>query len=201
MNTKYHRLFKKEQDDGHFWPSFTDLLTIILLCFILIFIAMLLEERSRLDNMIATIDKTIQHAKGEIPMSDQEKFEGFDFSKNPYKQEARERWGNKAVDESNAKINQMSKDEQQAMGEEFDRIYRGLAAIRDKAPDSDEAQAAIKVWYDYLNKIGSYSLDAFKGLGQMYVDDERFTKNIDKYGDGLAVFMRDAMAVYADRNK
>src|SRR5699024_1639235 len=162
---------------------------------------MLLEERSRLDNMIATIDKTIQHAKGEIPMSDQEKFEGFDFSKNPYEQEARERWGNKAVDESNAKINQMSKDEQQEMGEEFDRIYRELAAIRDKAPYSDEAQAAIKVWYDYLNKIGSYSLDAFKGLGQMYVDDERFTKNIDKYGDGLAVFMWDAMAVYADRNK
>ncbi|GGJ88858.1 MerR family transcriptional regulator [Lentibacillus kapialis] len=162
---------------------------------------MLLEERSRLDNMIATIDKTIQNTKGEIPMSDQEKFEGFDFSKNPYEQEARERWGDKAVEESNAKVNQLSKDEQQAMEQEFDRIYRDLAAIRHQAPDSNEAQAAIKVWYDYLNKIGSYSLDAFKGLGQMYVDDERFTKNIDTYGDGLAMFMCDAMAFYADRKK
>ncbi|WP_010529200.1 MerR family transcriptional regulator [Lentibacillus jeotgali] len=162
---------------------------------------MLLEERSRLDNMIATIDKTIQHVKGGTPMNDQEKFEGFDFSKNPYEQEARERWGDKAVDESNAKIDKMSNEEKEAMGKEFDRIYRDLAAIRHKSPDSDEAQEAIKVWYDYLNKIGNYSLDAFKGLGQMYVDDERFTKNIDKYGDGLSVFMRDAMAVYADRNK
>lgn len=162
---------------------------------------MLLEERVRLDNMIATIDKTIQHAKGVIHMSDQEKFAGFDFSKNPYEQEARERWGDEAVDASNAKINQLSKDEQKAMGEEFDQIYRNLAAVRHKDPDSDEAQVAIKVWYDYLNTIGDYSLDAFKGLGQMYVDDERFRQNIDQYGDGLAAFMRDVMAVYTDRNK
>lgn len=35
----------------------------------------------------------------------------------------------------------------------------------------------------------------------MYVEDERFTKNIDQFGEGLAVFMRDAMAFYADHNK
>lgn len=64
---------------------------------------MLLEERARLDNMIATIDKTIHHTKGAIQMSDKEKFAGFDFSHNPYEQEARERWGDKVVDESNAK--------------------------------------------------------------------------------------------------
>ncbi|SFE17331.1 DNA-binding transcriptional regulator, MerR family [Lentibacillus persicus] len=162
---------------------------------------MLQEERSRLDNMIATIDKTIRHTKGEIEMNDKEKFEGFDLSHNPYEQEARERWGDKAVDKSNAKIQQRSNDEQKEMSDEFDRIYRSLAAIRDQAPDSDDAQAAIEVWYDYLNKIGDYSLEAFKGLGQLYVDDERFTKNIDKYGDGLAVFMRDAMAEYAERDK
>jgi hypothetical protein len=32
----------------------------------------------------------------------------------------------------------------------------------------------------------------------MYVDDERFTRNIDKFGEGLATFMRDAMAIFAD---
>ena len=47
--------------------------------------------------------------------------------------------------------------------------------------------------------MGSYSLEAFAGLGQMYVDDERFTKNIDKFGEGLAVFMRDAMGIYAGK--
>jgi DNA-binding transcriptional MerR regulator len=162
---------------------------------------MLLEKRDQIDQMIQTVAKTIDHTKGEINMTDKEKFAGFDFSSNPYEQEARARWGDKAVDESNAKIRNMSKDEKQAYEEEFNGIYRDLAVIRHEAPESDTAQAGMKVWYDFLNRTCNYSLEAFKGLGQMYVDDERFTKNIDQFGEGLAVFMRDAMAVYADQHK
>lgn len=160
---------------------------------------MLLEKRSRLNKMIQTIDKTIQHTKGEINMTDQEKFSGFDFSSNPYEQEARERWGDQAIDESNAKLKHMTKGEQTAFEDEFNTIYRNLAEIRHESPDSDVAQAEIKVWYDFLNRMGNYSPEAFKGLGQMYVDDERFTKNIDQFGEGLALFMRDAMATFADK--
>ncbi len=57
MTTKYQRLFKKEQDDGHFWPSFTDLLTIILLCFILIFITMMIIKSLQIEEMKKTIDQ------------------------------------------------------------------------------------------------------------------------------------------------
>jgi DNA-binding transcriptional MerR regulator len=163
---------------------------------------MLLEKRKRLDKMIATIEKTIQHMKGEIQMTNKEKFEGFDFSHNPYEQEARELWGDEAVDKANAKLGNMTKEEQEAMTKEMNSIYQKLASLRNGSPESDEAQAAIKEWYDFLNNnFGNYSLEAFKGLGQMYVDDERFTKNIDQFGEGLAKFMRDAMAVFADKNK
>ncbi len=48
--------------------------------------------------------------------------------------------------------------------EEFNTIYRNLAALRHGAPDSKEAQEAIGVWYNYLQKFGEYSLDAFKDL-------------------------------------
>src|SRR5699024_6494887 len=57
MDTKYQRLFKKEQDEGQFWPSFTDLLTIILLCFILIFIAMMIIKSLQIEEMKKTIDQ------------------------------------------------------------------------------------------------------------------------------------------------
>lgn len=155
---------------------------------------MLLEKRSRLEKMIVTIEKTIQHSKGEIPMSNQEKFEGFDFSSNPYEQEAREKWGDKAVDEANERAKAMTSSDQ----ERFNEIYRNLATLRHLSPDSKEAQEGIKEWYLYLNKIGNFTPEAFKGLGQMYIEDERFTKNIDKFGEGLALFMRDAMGIYAD---
>ena len=158
---------------------------------------MLLEKRKQLDKMIGTIEKTIQYSKGEIQMSNQEKFEGFDFSHNPYEQEARERWGDQAVDEANEKAKNMTSFDQ----EKFNEIYRNLASLRHLPPHSKEAQEGINEWYQFLNKMGNYSLEAFKGLGQMYVDDDRFTKNIDQFGEGLATFMRDAMAVYADTQK
>src|SRR5690625_289939 len=147
--------------------------------------------------MFHTNDKTMLHTKGEIDMSDKEKSSGFDFSHNLCEQEARERWGDKTVEKSDAKM----KENKEAFQDELNAIYRDLAATRHEEPDSDIAQKGIKEWYYFLNKIGSYSLDAFEGLGQMYVADERFTENIDQFGEGLAVFMRDAMAVYAKNNR
>ncbi|WP_336758784.1 MerR family transcriptional regulator [Paenibacillus sp. USHLN196] len=161
----------------------------------------LLEKRQRLDQMIATIDKTVLHVKGEIKMTAKEQFEGFDFSQNPYEQEARERWGDHAVDQANQKLHSQSGEKQKALSDQMNEIYKHLAALRHTEPASVEAQAGIKEWYTWLNQMGSYSPEAFRGLGQMYVDDERFTRNIDQFGDGLAVFMRDAMAVFADQNK
>lgn len=162
---------------------------------------MLLEKRCQLDKMIETIDKTIKHERGEFPMTNKEKFEGFDFSHNPYEEEARKLWGDETVDNANAKLAGMGRDGQKVLSESMNAIYIKLATLRNISPKSEEVQTAIKEWYDLLNNnFGSYSLDAFKGLGQMYVDDERFTKNIDKFGEGLAKFMRDAMAVFADNN-
>lgn len=158
---------------------------------------MLLEKKSHLEKMIKTMEKTIQYSKGEIQMSNREKFEGFDFSHNPYEEEARKRWGDKAVDEANKKSENMTTFDQ----EKFNGIYRKLATLRHLSPASKEAQEGIDQWYQFINKIGNYSLEAFRVLGQMYVDDERFTKNIDQFGEGLAAFMCDAMAVYADTQK
>lgn len=51
------RLFRNEQDDSHFWPSFTDLLTTILLCFMLIFIIMMVTKSLQIKEMKQTIDQ------------------------------------------------------------------------------------------------------------------------------------------------
>lgn len=73
MNTKYQRLFKNEQDEGHFWPSFTDLLTIILLCFILIFIAMMIIKSLQIEEMKKTIDQ-IMGVRAQLVKDLQEEF-------------------------------------------------------------------------------------------------------------------------------
>jgi len=57
MNSKYQKLFKHEKDEGQFWPSFTDLLTTILLCFMLIFIIMMVIKSMQIKEMKRTIDQ------------------------------------------------------------------------------------------------------------------------------------------------
>ncbi|NLI12921.1 MAG: hypothetical protein GX425_09920 [Peptococcaceae bacterium] len=39
----------------------------------------------------------------------------------------------------------------------------------------------------------------FRRLGDLYVQDERFTASIDKVKPGLAKFMSEAMHLYCDR--
>lgn len=161
---------------------------------------LLMERRGRIDGMLETIDKTVRHMKGEIEMTNREKFAGFDFGSNPYEQEARERWGDAAVNRANAKVAGLSGEKQAELAQEVNAIYFKLAELRAGDPASEEAQAAIGEWFALLNRMGCYSPEAFKGMGQMYVDDERFTRSIDQFGAGLAVFMRDAMAVFAEKN-
>ena len=161
----------------------------------------LLEKRQRLDQIIATIDKTVLHLRGEIQMTAKEQFQGFNFSDNPYEQEARQRWGDRTIDEANRKTVHQPADKQKELSEQMNDIFRRLATLRHTAPESAEAQAEMKKWYLYLNQIGSYSPEAFKVLGQMYVEDERFTRNIDQFGEGLAQFICNAMAVYADQHQ
>jgi len=57
MNNKYSKLFRREEEESHFWPSFTDLLTTILLSFILIFIIMMVIKSFQIEEMKRTIDQ------------------------------------------------------------------------------------------------------------------------------------------------
>ena len=163
---------------------------------------MLEEKRKRFAKMIAAIDKTIQHMKGEIEMTNEERFAGLTFRHNPYEEEARKRWGDESVNQAQAKLAGMSDDELQGLAEKWEMIFRQLAQLRQQSPESPDVQTAIKAWYDFLNEnFAQYSLEAFAGLGQLYVDDPRFTQNIDKYGEGLAEFMSKAMKVFAEKNR
>lgn len=162
---------------------------------------MLLEKKERIEKMINTIEKTIKHSKGVIKMSIKEKFEGFDFNHNPYESEARKLWGDKAVDESNENIEKLSNFEKKEYSEKFGKVISHLANIRTLDPKSSEAQSAIHEWYKLISLFGKYSMEAFKNLGKMYIEDERFTKNLDQYGEGLANFMAEAITYYVDNNK
>ncbi|MCY1038589.1 MerR family transcriptional regulator [Staphylococcus nepalensis] len=161
---------------------------------------MLIEKRNGIDQMIQTIDQTLLHLKGELSMTNEEKFKGFDFNKTKYDKEAREKWGEKIVDKANNRINSWSVKEKNAKSEAMNQIFKKFSELRTQSPGSKEVQANVQKWYNYLNSNidYNYTLEVFKSLGGMYVTDARFTKNIDQFGKGTAQLIKEAIDIYVE---
>ena len=63
--------------------------------------------------------------------------------------------------------------------------------------NSAEAQALVaKLQAHITANYYTCTDEILADLGKMYIADERFKKNIDKYGDGTAEFVAEAIAVY-----
>jgi len=160
-------------------------------------------KRDHIDVLITNVEKSIRAMKGELEMSDVEKFEGFkqkliDDNEQQYGEEIRAKYGDGTVDRSNAKIKGMTK-EQYA---EVERLSSELkdtlkAAFEQGGPQSDLALKMCglhKRWLCFY--WDEYSKEAHIGVSQMYVDDPRFTAYYDKIAPGCAVFLRDAVEYY-----
>jgi DNA-binding transcriptional MerR regulator len=152
----------------------------------------LLKKQAQLNQMIKTLDQTIQYEKEGKPMSNEEKFKGFDFNNTAYEEKATQLYGKEAVTTANANLNKG-----QVSQEEMHNTFKQLASLRHLPPTSEEAQTGIKVWVDQLKRVYPYTKDMLIGVAELYTMDERFTENIDQYGDGLAEFMQAAMIHYA----
>jgi DNA-binding transcriptional MerR regulator len=160
----------------------------------------LLQEKKRIETMLETLEKSSKALKGGYCMDANDQFKGFDLTKNPFEKEARELWGDEPVNASQEHIDNLSKEKKYSMGKEMDALFEKLAGLREEDPSSDKVQKVVEELYRFFNSNFGYhySLEAFAGLGQMYVNDERFTKTIDSFGKGLSVFLAKAMGVYAD---
>ena len=115
-----------------------------------------------------------------------------------YRDEARERWGS-VVDESWDRASKYNKADWAAIQAESQAVNANMAALVGGDPASPEAQEWAGRWFGLINRhYYACTPEMFRSLGAMYVDDSRFTAFYDNIRPGLAVFMRDAMRVYAD---
>lgn len=164
----------------------------------------LLAERKRLDRLIATVRKTLASRKGETDMTDQEKFEGFknnliQKNEDQYGKEIREKYGEKAVDDSYKKFGNLTKEEyedsEKTQDEMFAELQKGMEAGDPASEPAQKAAALHKKWLSYF--WGFYTPEAHAGLVQMYVDDPRFTAYYDdRGGKKTAIFLRDAVRIF-----
>ena len=117
-----------------------------------------------------------------------------------YETEARERYGNTAAyREHEQKTKNYTKETWAEANDGLMAIFVEFAVCKDSgaSADSAEAQALVaKLQAHITENYYTCTDEILAGLGKMYVADERFKKNIDKYGEGTAEFASEAIEVY-----
>lgn len=161
-------------------------------------------KKQRINRLLKTIDETMNELKGGDDVNSDQKFSAFnDPSYQKYKNEIEQKWGNThAYKQSIERVGKMSKEQFKKIKEEAEDIANTTADLLNKgfSVQSVEVQKQMDRFYKHLSNFYDPSYEMFKGLGQMYVEDSRFTAYYEKRAKGLAVFMRDAMAYYASEH-
>ena len=123
---------------------------------------------------------------------------------NKYESEARSRWGSTdAYREHEQKTKNYTKEKWAEANDGLIAIFAEFADCKERgiSADSAEAQALVAKLQTHITaNYYTCTDEILAGLGKMYVADERFKKNIDKYGEGTAEFASKAIAVYYKGN-
>ncbi|WP_046175592.1 MerR family transcriptional regulator [Domibacillus indicus] len=161
------------------------------------------QKCTRLEKIMATVEKTIASQERGIPMQNNEKFEGLkekmiEENEQKYGAEIRKQYGDHTIDASNTKLRNMSPEDYTAMNKLGEEVLSLLKeACTDGDPGSVKAQELAgkhREWLMY--SWPDYSKEAHAGLAEMYVSDERFKAYYDKEVKGGAEFLRDAIFIY-----
>ena len=120
-----------------------------------------------------------------------------------YETEARSRWGaTDAYCEHEKKTKNYTKEKWAEANDGMMAIFAEFAACKESGASTDSAEAQALVAKLQAHITANYytcTNEILAGLGKMYVADERFKKNIDKYGEGTAEFVAEAIEVYCQK--
>ena len=119
-----------------------------------------------------------------------------------YETEAHSRWGDTAAyREHEQKTKNYTKEKWAEANDGLMAIFAEFASCKDggASADSAEAQTLVAKLQAYITaNYYTCTDEILAGLGKMYVADERFKKNIDKYGEGTAEFAAEGIRIYVE---
>lgn len=164
----------------------------------------LLAKRREIDRLLASVQQTMHYYKGEIDMTDQEKFTAFKEQKiaeneAKYGEEIREKYGKETVEHSNQKYLNLTEEQMQEMAETETQLFEKIGMyLQQPEIESDLAKEICELHKKWLSFTWpTYSAEAHKGLGMMYIADERFTAYYDDQHAGAAQALNDVIQYHA----
>lgn len=163
--------------------------------------AMLQLKAKRLKQLIQSINQTIETMTNQDKIQPEELYDVFkDDDVKQYQAEVKERWGNTdAYKQSMQRVSKLTKPEMDKLKADSKKHMQALADAMPKGIQHSDVQALIQQSYDGVNFFYDCSLEMFRHLGKMYVEDPRFTATYDAYAPGLAKFVHEAIDYYCDQ--
>ena len=159
------------------------------------------EEKQRLLTLIATLERTIESKERRETMSTKEKFNGFTYQDNQkYKQAAIDRYGKEVIEQAIEK----QRGKEQELTDGFNTIFfafsenmlSGLSAASE-----GNIELAEKLHKHLCQYSFDCSIDVFSSIGHGYVQNTEFKNNLDKFGEGTAQYVYDAIQEYVGKKK
>ncbi|MGL5634123.1 MAG: MerR family transcriptional regulator [Sarcina sp.] len=164
----------------------------------------LLEKKKHIENLIEAIERTMANDKGEIKMSNKDKFEVFKKNKIAenekfYGKEARNLYGDEKVDKSNNKFLNLRQEDFDKMNMVESKLFLLLEKVNmNQDINSAEAKEIFNLHKEWLSFTIRYSKNVHVGIAKMYTLDERFTKYYDdKSGKGATKVLEAIVEKYA----
>jgi DNA-binding transcriptional MerR regulator len=166
----------------------------------------LAARRDRISTLLNTIDATIDHLKNKTMSNFEKLYEGMPLGQAAaLRQEAIDNWGEDAIRKSETALTEMPGDRLGQLKADQKDIDTKLKALRMEDPQSAPVQVLIGRHYEMIRGFWGLKNDepikarAYKGLGELYASDERYTATSGKPDPEFAAFMRAAMNYYADK--
>ncbi|MFE4671991.1 MerR family transcriptional regulator [Streptomyces sp. NPDC056723] len=159
----------------------------------------------KLQKMAAAVQTAMEARKMGINLTPEEKFEVFgDHDPERYADEVQERWGHtEAYAESQRKAASYTKEDWLRIKEANDDWMRRLIAVMDSGEEPGSG-AAMDLAEEHRQQICRFHYECTyeiqTALGEMFVADERYRRNLDKGREGVAAFLREAILANAVRN-
>lgn len=163
------------------------------------------ERRNRIGVLLKTLDKTIDALKQKTMLNHDELYEGLPKEKaKAWREEAVAKFGKETVEKSESALRKLSKADYQQLGADQKAITDRLFELQNEDPESAAVQEEIARHYKNIRRFWGTAnepdkqAEAYAGLGQLYVNDERYTMRDEKPQPAFAQFLAKAMAYFAE---
>lgn len=156
----------------------------------------LIEERDRLEQLVQTVERSIKEG---ATMTPEEIFEG--IRNDPYESEARERWGDKALDDSRERLEKLTPAQIERLRTGFDEVHARMAELHAERVPADDPRVleVVREHFEIVSLAWVPGPESYAALGRTYAEDERFRDSIGNGNDEMVEYLAAAMKVFAER--